>query len=87
MKGIKSLLVILMFMMMSTLTFNTVSANEYSEGRLAKYIKCAEFCIENFEQWTWARSVCAADCYLDLILGTGSDTVIVECTEENAHTF
>jgi hypothetical protein len=37
------------------------------KGPFAKYVDCANGCINKFDAWTWGRSFCAADCYIKLL--------------------
>jgi hypothetical protein len=56
-------------MMLPTVLSNVALAQESPEekGPFAKYTECAKGCINNFDKWSWGRTVCAADCYLALL--------------------
>lgn len=52
-------------MLVMVLSVNT--ANAGPDNPIETYVDCAKGCIQDYEQWTWERSICAADCYIVLL--------------------
>lgn len=44
----------------------TASANKV-EKPFAKYGDCIDLCVAQYGAWTFRRSLCGADCYLELL--------------------
>lgn len=53
---------VMLFMALSVSTANAGPDNPFGT-----YIECAKGCIQDYDQWTWERSICAADCYVVLL--------------------
>jgi hypothetical protein len=65
MKTIKTLM--LSGMLVFSMTAGAFATEEVTKGPVETYLDCAVSCVERTPPWSLKRTVCATDCYIQLI--------------------
>jgi len=65
MKNIKKIFVSALFAIMLVSVYNPTEA--MASRPLENYADCALGCISSYDAWTIRRSLCAADCFINLV--------------------
>ncbi|KPP99599.1 MAG: hypothetical protein HLUCCA01_06135 [Bacteroidetes bacterium HLUCCA01] len=73
MKYIKSTLIA--GALLATFSFTAQAEEAQQLGPLESYIVCAEGCVSRTLPWSWRRTACATDCYLEFIGEVGATVI------------